>query len=50
MTVAKDHFEWEGKPYKSLSALAQAITGAKAINGYLFFQLGDYAKKEKASK
>jgi hypothetical protein len=50
VTVAEDHFEFEGKPYRSLSALAQAITGAKAINGYLWFQLGDYAKQEKVSK
>jgi hypothetical protein len=48
--VLDEGFEHEGKPYRSLSALAQAITGAKAINGYLFFALGDYAKQEKASK
>ncbi len=48
--VLEDGFEYEGKPYRSLSALAQHITGAKAINGYLFFQLGKYAKKEKDSK
>ena len=42
--VLDDGFEYQGKPYRSLSALAMAITGAKAINGYLFFRLGDYAK------
>ena len=45
VTVAEDGFTFGGKNYKSLSALAAHITGAKAINGYLFFQLGDYAKK-----
>lgn len=42
--VLDDGFEWGGKQYRSLSAVAMAITGAKAINGYLFFQLGKYAK------
>jgi len=46
--VLDDGFEYQGKPYRSLSALAMVITGAKAMNGYLFFRLGDYAKKEKA--
>ncbi len=50
ITVEADSFTFGGKSYKSLSALAAHITGAKAINGYLFFQLGDYAKKEKAGK
>lgn len=50
VTVAEDGFTFSGKSYKSLSALAAHITGAKAINGYLFFMLGNYAKKEKASK
>ncbi|MEW5874922.1 MAG: DUF2924 domain-containing protein [Candidatus Zixiibacteriota bacterium] len=48
--VLDDGFEWGGKQYRSLSAVAMAITGAKAINGFLFFELGDYAKKEKAAK
>ena len=50
VTVESDGFTFGGKSYKSLSALAQHITGAKAINGFLFFQLGDYAKKEKVGK
>lgn len=50
VTVEADGFTFGGKSYKSLSALAAHITGAKAINGFLFFQLGDYAKKEKAGK
>jgi hypothetical protein len=32
-------FEFEGEVYKSLSAVAKAITGAHC-NGYLFFRLG----------
>jgi hypothetical protein len=56
VTVTEDGFTFNGKPYRSLSALAMAITGSAAINGYLFFQLGKYAKparrgvKEKAGK
>jgi len=48
--VLEDGFEYNGKPFKSLSALAMHITGAKAMNGFLFFQLGKYAKPKKASK
>jgi hypothetical protein len=33
-------FEFEGEVYKSLSAVAKAITGSHC-NGYLFFRLGD---------
>lgn len=36
--VRADGFEWEGKKFKSLSAVAKAITGAH-WNGYLFFGL-----------
>lgn len=50
VTVEQDGFTFGGKSYRSLSALAQHITGAKAINGFLFFQLGDYAKVKKAGK
>ena len=50
ITVEADGFTFGGRSYKSLSALAQHITGAKAVNGFLFFHLGDYAKKEKAGK
>ena len=45
VTVTEDGFTFSGKPYRSLSALAMAITGAKAMNGFLFFRLGKYAKK-----
>ena len=40
VTVLKSGFEWEGRPYKSLSAIARAITGSN-WNGYRFFGLGD---------
>jgi hypothetical protein len=44
VTVEEDGFTFGGKPYRSLSALAQYVTGSTAINGFLFFRLGDYAK------
>jgi hypothetical protein len=52
VTVEAEGFTFGGKSYRSLSALAAHITGSKAINGFLFFQLGDYTKpaKDKASK
>jgi hypothetical protein len=37
-TVLADGFEYDGKPYKSLSAIARAITGTR-WNGWLFFGL-----------
>ncbi len=37
--VLEDGFRWEGKVYRSLSAPASAITGAKSINGFLWFRL-----------
>jgi hypothetical protein len=37
-------FEYEGKPYRSLSALAKHITG-QIINGHLFFKLTEEKKK-----
>jgi hypothetical protein len=36
--VAKDGFDWNGQRYKSLSAVARAITGT-SWNGYRFFGL-----------
>ena len=38
VTVTETGFEWEGRPYKSLSAVAQAVTGQK-WNGLLFMGL-----------
>jgi hypothetical protein len=38
VTVRDDDFEYQGRPYKSLSAIARAITGTR-WNGLLFFGL-----------
>ena len=38
VTVTMDGFEWQGRPYKSLSAIARAITGTR-WNGWVFFGL-----------
>ena len=36
VTVTADGFEWQGRPYKSLSAIARAITSTR-WNGFIFF-------------
>jgi Protein of unknown function (DUF2924) len=36
VTVLAEGFEWEGRRYKSLSAVARAITGTR-WNGLVFF-------------
>ena len=36
VTVLADGYEWEGRPYRSLSAIARAITGTR-WNGLIFF-------------
>ncbi len=38
VTVLHDGYEWQGRPYKSLSAAARAITGTR-WNGLVFFGL-----------
>ena len=38
VTVLKDGYEWQGRPYQSLSAIARAITGTR-WNGWVFFGL-----------
>ena len=38
VTVTVTGYEWQGRPYKSLSAIARAITGTR-WNGLLFFGL-----------
>jgi len=38
VTVTRDGFEWQGRPYQSLSAIARAITGTR-WNGWTFFGL-----------
>jgi hypothetical protein len=44
VTVLDDGFEYEGRRYKSLSAIARAITGTR-WNGPLFFGLRNHAPK-----
>jgi hypothetical protein len=43
-------FEYKGKLYKSLSRVAMEITGAKAINGYLFFECALCTPRTTSSK
>ena len=38
VTVLSDGYEWQGRPYRSLSAVARAITGTR-WNGWVFFGL-----------
>ena len=38
VTVLHDGFDYQGRPYRSLSAIARAITGTR-WNGWLFFGL-----------
>ena len=41
VTVLKDGFDWGGQRYKSLSAVARAITGTR-WNGWVFFGLKNH--------
>lgn len=41
--VLDDGFEYDGRPYSSLSAIANEITGTR-WNGFVFFRLGKEAK------
>lgn len=43
VTIAKDGFDWQGQRYKSLSAVARAITGTQ-WNGYRFFGLREASR------
>jgi hypothetical protein len=38
VTVTADGYDWQGRPYRSLSAIARAITGTR-WNGWIFFGL-----------
>ena len=38
VTVLTEGYEWQGRPYRSLSAVARAITGTR-WNGLVFFGL-----------
>lgn len=41
VTVTAEGYEWQGRPYKSLSAIARAITGTR-WNGWVFFGLKNH--------
>ena len=41
VTVTNEGYEWQGRPYKSLSAIARAITGTR-WNGWTFFGLKNH--------
>jgi hypothetical protein len=41
VTVTADGFEWQGRPYRSLSAIVRAITGTR-WNGWVFFGLKNH--------
>ena len=45
VTVLKEGFEWDGRRYRSLSAVARAITGTR-WNGYRFFGLRERKRGE----
>ena len=44
VTVTRDGFEWQGRPYKSISAIARAITGTR-WNGWVFFGLKNHRSR-----
>lgn len=44
VTILADGFEYDGAVFKTLSAVAKAVTGSHC-NGYLFFKLGQYGGK-----
>ena len=46
-TVLDDGFEYHGKTYRSLSAVAREATGT-TWNGFLFFKVIPYARREQA--
>lgn len=44
VTVLADGYDWQGRKYRSLSAIAKAITGT-SWNGFRFFALGGNRRK-----
>jgi hypothetical protein len=46
VTVLRDGFEWQGRKYKSLSAIARAIAGTR-WNGWRFFGMRASGKGER---
>ena len=45
VTVRGDDFEYQGRPYKSLSAIAREVTGVR-WNGWVFFGLKSHRGAE----
>ena len=45
VTVLRDGFDWQGRKFKSLSAVAREITGTR-WNGYRFFGLRERKREE----
>ena len=43
VTVTQDGFDFQGRPYQSLSAVARAITGTR-WNGWVFFGLKNHRR------
>lgn len=43
VTVTAGGFDWQGRPYKSLSSVARAITGTR-WNGWVFFGLRNHRR------
>ena len=43
VTVLRDGYEWQGRPYQSLSAIARSITGTR-WNGWVFFGLKNHRR------
>ncbi|NGQ92914.1 DUF2924 domain-containing protein [Rhodobacter sp. HX-7-19] len=43
VTVTAEGFDWQGRPYQSLSAIARAITGTR-WNGWVFFGLKNHRR------
>lgn len=46
ITVLRDGYEWQGRTYKSLSAIARAITGTR-WNGWRFFGVRENKRGER---
>jgi hypothetical protein len=46
VTVMRDGFDWQGRRFKSLSAVARAITGTQ-WNGYRFFALREARRNDR---
>ena len=46
VTVLKDGFDWRGRKFRSLSAIAREITGTR-WNGYRFFGLREIRREER---